>query len=262
MFKKITIFAVFASLPIAVLFGTANNTFAKIASNEFSSRYGGQGKNSYHDDDAGSWSGQFGCSNQGSNSVNGYAEIAPVNPEELTASDREALILMREEEKLAHDVYLVLYHQWGATIFQNISRSEQTHTEAVKSLLDAYQIADPASGQLGEFTNPELQALYDELVERGSRSLTDALRVGAAIEEIDILDLQQRTAGTENSSVSRFFNNLLQDSFHHLNAFTITLLTQSGEAYQPQYMTMENYQALQGAGPIGNGMRHGGTNQP
>ena len=262
MFKKITIFAVFASLSIAVLFGTANNTFAKIASNDFAARYGGQGRNSSHDDGAGSWSGQFGHSNQGSNGVNGYAEIAPVNAEDLSTSDIEALIFMREEEKLAHDVYLVLYDQWGATIFQNISRSEQTHTEAVKSLLDAYQIADPASGQSGEFTNPDLQALYDELVERGSLSLTEALRVGAAIEEIDILDLQQRLAETENSSVTRLFNNLLQGSYHHLNAFTTTLLTQGGEAYQPQYMTMENYQAMQGAGPNGNRMRHGGMIQP
>ena len=261
MFKKIMIFAVFASLSSVVLFGSANNTFAKIASNDFAARYGRQGWNSSRDD-AVSWSGQIGRSNQGSNGVNGYAEITPVNAEELTASDKDALIFMREEEKLAHDVYLALYNQWGLSIFQNISRSEQYHTGAVKSLLDAYQIADPASEKLGKFTNPDLQALYNELVERGSQSLTEALRVGAAIEEIDILDLQQRLAETENSSVTRLFNNLLQGSYHHLNAFTSTLMTQSGETYQPQFMNMENFQALQGAGPNGNGMRHGGTNKP
>jgi hypothetical protein len=262
MFKKIMIFAVFASLSIVVLFGSANNAFAKITSNNFAARYGGQGRNSSREEDAISWNGQLGRSNQGTNGINGYSDVTLGITEELTASDIEALIFMREEEKLAHDVYLALYNQWGATIFQNISRSEQTHTEAVKSLLAAYQIDDPASEQLGKFTNADLQTLYDELVERGSLSLTAALRVGAAIEEIDILDLQQRLAQTENSSVIRLFNNLLQGSNHHLNAFTTILMTQSGEAYQPQYMTMENYQALQGTGSNGNGMRHGSTNKP
>ena len=108
---------------------------------------------------------------------------------ELTEEEINGLIFMREEEKLAHDVYIALYQTWGLSIFQNIANSEQTHTDTVKVLLDAYGIADPSANTApGEFVNPELQALYTQLVAQGSQSLTDALKVGAAIEEIDILE--------------------------------------------------------------------------
>lgn len=49
---------------------------------------------------------------------------------------------MREEEKLARDVYLTFGEKWGLTLFTNIAKSEQTHTDAVKTLLDRYEIKD------------------------------------------------------------------------------------------------------------------------
>jgi hypothetical protein len=109
---------------------------------------------------------------------------------ELSDVEAEGILYMREEEKLARDVYLTLYDQWGMQILSNIADSESTHMEAVKTLIDRYGLDDPAAGKgIGEFTNEELKALYDQLVEQGSQSLVDALQVGAAIEEIDILDL-------------------------------------------------------------------------
>ncbi len=138
---------------------------------------------------------------------------------------------MREEEKLAHDVYVTLYAQWGLPVFQNISQSEQAHTEAVKALLERYGVADPATGTVGTFSNPELQALYTDLVARGSQSLVEALKVGVAIEELDILDLQERLAQTDNADIQQVFNNLLQGSNNHLSAFTRALSNQTGETY-------------------------------
>jgi hypothetical protein len=185
---------------------------------------------------------------------------------DLSPSDKEALIFMREEEKLAKDVYLAMYEQWGLPIFLNISRSEQSHTEAIKSLLDGYNVADPASDELGIFTNPDLQALYNDLVAQGSQSLADALRVGAAIEEIDILDLQERLAQTENADIQRVFNNLLQGSSNHLRAFTSTLMTQTGESYQPHFMSTDAYQAIidgaNAGGGQGRGARGGRAGRP
>jgi hypothetical protein len=173
---------------------------------------------------------------------------------------------MREEEKLAHDIYLTLYSAWGLPIFQNISQSEQSHTEAVKVLLDRYGIADPATDEMGVFTNPDLQALYGELIARGSQSLAEALKVGAAIEEIDILDLQTRLAQADNADIQQVFNNLMNGSYNHLRAFVLSLDTQTGETYQPQYLSAEAYQAIlaaetgnsgYGRGSRGNG-RGGG----
>lgn len=150
----------------------------------------------------------------------------------LSASEVDGLVFMREEEKLAHDVYVTLYAQWGLPVFDNIANSEATHTAAVKVLLDRYGIADPAEGRgVGEFANPDLQKLYGQLVAQGSQSLTEALKVGASIEELDIRDLQTRLAETSSPDIQLVYNNLLRASEKHLQAFTTNLGRQTGGSY-------------------------------
>lgn len=171
--------------------------------------------------------------------------LNPVTMDTLSDAEIEGLLYMREEEKLARDVYLMLYEKWGMRILQNISGSEQTHMDAVKALLDRYDLDDPAAGtDVGVFTNPTLQELYDQLVDEGSQSLADALRVGAAIEEIDILDLEERIAQTDNSDIQLVYENLMRGSRNHLRAFVSTLERQVGEIYQPQYLSQTTYDAI------------------
>jgi hypothetical protein len=169
--------------------------------------------------------------------------VLDIPASDLSPEESAALLYMREEEKLARDVYNALYDIWGQPTFTNIAASEQAHMDEVKLLLDRYNLADPALDP-GSFTDPNLQALYDQLVAQGSISLADALKVGAAIEEIDILDLQERLAQTDNADLQQVFNNLMMGSYNHLNAFTSVLLTQTGETYQPQYLTTEAYAAI------------------
>ena len=110
---------------------------------------------------------------------------------DLSEVEAEGLSFMREEEKMARDVYLTLYEQWGIRIFQNIAGAEETHMSAVADLLERYGLPDPAADTaVGVFANYELQALYDQLIEEGSQSLADALRVGALVEDVDIIDLE------------------------------------------------------------------------
>jgi hypothetical protein len=184
----------------------------------------------------------------GNTSIDGVALATAMPSPSLDALSQEeidGLRYMREEEKLARDVYLTLYDQWGVPIFQNIASSEATHTEAVKTLLDRYSLEDPADGKdTGVFTDPELQALYDQLVAAGRSSRADALRVGAAIEEIDILDLEERIAQTDKDDIILVYENLLKGSRNHLRAFVSTLERQEGETYQPQYLTPAAYDAI------------------
>ena len=137
----------------------------------------------------------------------------------LTAAEVEHLIYLREEEKLAHDVYVYLFDKWGQWIFQSIAESEQRHMDAVKNLLDKYGIDDPATGEAGEFTNPELQALYDSLTLDGSASKLDALEVGVFIEETDIADLQDIIDETEKLDITKVCENLMEGSTNHWEAF-------------------------------------------
>ncbi len=171
--------------------------------------------------------------------------ISTTNGTELTDDEIASLVYMREEEKLAHDVYLTLYDLYGLPIFKNIARSEQTHTEAVKQLLDVFDIPDPAdTSPAGVFVDPELQNLYDELIQTGSQSLGDALRVGAVIEEIDILDLEENLDFAENENIRNVFINLIRGSENHLRAFTKTLARNTGETYQPQFMDVDAYNEI------------------
>ena len=181
----------------------------------------------------------------------------------LSTVEMEGLIYMREEEKLARDVYLALYDKWGMPVFQNIAGSEQAHMDSVLMLLDQYGLADPAAGKdAGEFTNPLFQSLYEQLVGQGSLTLSEALKVGATIEELDIVDLEQRLAQTGNEYIIRVYTNLLAGSENHLRAFVSNLERQTGEVFQPAYLDQDAYQAIisGAAGQGGGNGRYGDGN--
>ncbi len=268
MLKKILITTALIAVIGVLVFGAVNRTQAKTTGE---SEYAGPAGQSHNSSQAASAEqmgdisvqGQGGGGNgRGQGGGSGAGDPAYLSPAsgDLSAEEAAALTYMREEEKLAHDVYVTLYTQWGQPVFQNISQSEQAHTDSVKTLLDRYGLSDPASSTVGVFTDPDLQTLYTDLIARGSQSLSEALKVGAAIEEIDILDLQKRLAQTDNADIQQVFNNLLNGSYNHLRAFVSTLNTQTGETYQPQYLSAEAYQAIINAstGRGGNGGGGGG----
>jgi hypothetical protein len=149
----------------------------------------------------------------------------------LTSTEASALLFMREEEKLARDVYLNLFECWGVPIFANIANSEQAHMDALKRLLDKYGLADPA-GETGVFSNPELQDLYDLLVYNGSASLNAGLLVGGLIEEVDIEDLQVAIADTTKADLQQVYGNLMDASENHLRAFAGAIEAQTELPYQ------------------------------
>jgi hypothetical protein len=142
----------------------------------------------------------------------------------LTGDETYWLNYMREEEKVARDVYLYLNKKWNLRIYKNIAASEQTHMDAIKNLLDKYSITDPAAGKgIGEFTDPDLQKLYDDLILQGSVSKVEALKVGVIIEETDIDDLNEGIATARHNDIKTVYINLLQGSLNHLDAFESSL---------------------------------------
>ena len=158
-----------------------------------------------------------GCSDSGSSTSSGGGTTST-----LSAAETETLVFMREEEKLARDVYRTLFNRWNLSIFNNISASEQTHMDTLAGMLATYDgIPDPVtSDATGSFTNPALASLYDQLVARGMTSSTEAIQVGIFIEETDITDLQKAISETTHDDLARAYENLLQGSYNHLQAFT------------------------------------------
>lgn len=141
----------------------------------------------------------------------------------LTEDEIADLLHMREEEKVARDVYLKFYELYQKPIFANIAQSENKHMAAVLNLINGYGLTDPVADKAqGEF-NPDFQELYDNLVAEGSADITAAYEVGVKIEELDIADLEECIASTEVENIIMVYNNLLAGSGNHLNAFSSKL---------------------------------------
>ena len=183
----------------------------------------------------------------------GNTELADLTPGEINS-----LIFMREEEKLAHDVYLTFHELYGTNIFANIAGSEQVHADAVLILLERYEIADPVGDNpIGVFVNEDLQTLYNDLIASGSESLEDALFVGCAIEEIDILDLVECMSQTAYKDIVMVYQHLLDGSGNHLRAFVPQWESLTGQVYEPRFLSLEFFEEIMSAGGPGNGNGNG-----
>lgn len=132
----------------------------------------------------------------------------------------EQLLYLIEEEKLAHDVYTLLYDTYGARVFGNILQSEATHQDRVLALLDERNISDPRKDAVGEFENTELQKMYDDLIAKGMKREQDAYEVGVTIEEVDIADITKQLETASDVDVIQTLEDLRRGSENHLRAFS------------------------------------------
>jgi len=168
------------------------------------------------------------------------------NQSVLTQTEIANLQFMREEEKLARDVYLTLDQYWGnlTSVFANIAVSEESHTSTINYLLEKYDIEDPViSNEVGVFTNPELQELFHTLVEKGIASFIDGLYVGALIEEVDMEDIVAAIDATDERAMILAYSNLLDGSKSHLRGF-VSVIESQGLVYEAQVLNADEVQLI------------------
>ena len=178
-----------------------------------------------------------------SNAANGSG---PVSNATLDGPEAEMLVWMREEEKLARDVYITLYDRWGTRLFNNISNSEQKHMDALLTMLNSYGMEDPVTDNtVGVFADPVLDELYDKLIADGNTSALDALYVGGFIEELDIKDLWDAIEQSTHADITTVYENLLAGSYKHLNAF-VGQIEATGVDYKAQYLTQAEVDTILG----------------
>lgn len=191
----------------------------------------------------------------------------------LDSNEASHLTFMREEEKLARDVYLTfagIYPDQG--VFANIATtSEQTHTDTIRDKLAQFNLPDPnpttnsLPGSIGVFTGEEWGWYFDEkfsaLVAAGSVSELDALYVGAFIEELDMHDIADCPqvmvdAGyndpcglsyTDESAIINAYSSLIDGSENHLRSYVGQIEAIIGVGnYQAQYLTQAEVDAILG----------------
>ncbi|HFD12141.1 MAG TPA: DUF2202 domain-containing protein [Crenotrichaceae bacterium] len=162
----------------------------------------------------------------------------------INDDDTAMLIYIREEEKVARDVYLTLAEIWDTQIFTNIATAEQKHMDAVARLLEQFSIDDPVvDDSISAFTNPELAGMYNDLVSQGEQSLMDALYAGALIEEVDILDLQDFIDNSDQAEIINVYESLMRGSRNHLRAF-VGQIESYGIVYEAQRMNQQDVDTI------------------
>lgn len=194
----------------------------------------------------------------------------------LDIGEETHLIFMREEEKLARDVYLTLSEVYpGDLTFSNIGdNSEQTHTDTVRDMLANFNIADPnpdannLPDSIGVYTGTDYGWYFTEkfnlLVEWGSQSQLDGWYVGAFIEELDMVDIigcpkvivetdNGINAGecgmdyTDEPELKTMYSHLVDGSENHLRAYVQSIENVIGEGnYVAQVLTQAEVDAILG----------------
>ena len=174
----------------------------------------------------------FSCSDDDNNS----------NSTSLSQEEKDGLLFMLEEEKLARDTYIYMNNLWRLNQFNNIKNSEQSHMDAIVSILEQNDIEYTILPQ-GEFSYQNLQDLYNQFVIDGQVSSESALQIGATIEDLDIVDLEDYINDSTNSVLISTYENLQCGSRNHLRSF-VTAIENLGFTYTPQFLTLEEYEAI------------------
>ena len=205
--------------------------------------------------------------------------VAPITPvfaaPALDANESTHLTFMREEEKLARDVYLTLADMYpNSTVFQSIAEgSEQTHTDTMRDKLADFNLTDPnpntnnLPGSIGVFTGEDYGSYFTEkfnlLVNWGANSELDALYAGAFIEELDMHDIiscptiitelkgiSESECGlnyTNQNSLINAYNSLLDGSESHLRSYVGQIEAIIGVGnYEAQYLSQATVDSILG----------------
>jgi hypothetical protein len=178
------------------------------------------------------------------NTANLTASILALPKESLSEAEIKSILHLREEEKLARDVYYTLNLKYNANVFANIKSSEESHMDAMLQILNKYGIPDPvATNGIGVFKDSGLQNLYNQLVTSGNQSLLDAYKVGATIEDLDIFDLTDEISLIDNQDILLVYDSLAKGSRNHMRSFYKNIIAAKG-SYTPQFISQNTFDSI------------------
>lgn len=173
----------------------------------------------------------------------------------LNADEIEFLYAVREDEKLAHDVYSVFADKYPtAPQIGRIMNAESTHMAAVDSLFKYYEIDYVPTTEVGVFASPERQEQFNTLSAQSS-TLVEAFKTMAFIEEEGIAAYNAVVGDIENVNIKLVIEHLTKASGNHLKAVDRQIKS-LGETYTPTVLTQEDYDAIINA-PFTHGNAYG-----
>lgn len=160
-----------------------------------------------------------------------------------SAREKEGILFIWEEEKTARDLYTSLYENSNLTIFLDLARSEQSHMDQAKAVIDRHGLSIPGTDEPGVFQNQTLQRVYDGLLAEGSQSDQDALKAAATFEEISIKDLENELDAADAEDIRIAYDGLLAGSRKHLRSY-VSRLHDLGVEYSPMYLDKSQFEEI------------------
>ncbi len=185
-----------------------------------------------------------------------YGLVDDLPIEELSDIEMSTILTMREEEKMAQDLYTAFYQKWGIDIFRKVLKSENQHFDVIGRLLERYNLQDPTEGlSIGEFNNSDIADLYNRLLNTGLSSREDAVQVAMLIEDLDINDLNNAINDSDNNDLRKVYSNLKRASENHMRIFAGEM-EDMGMSYNPQHISNDEYKSI-----LNSDMNKGGHNR-
>lgn len=172
---------------------------------------------------------------------------------ELTSDEIEFLYAVREDEKLARDIYNSFYSLYASKPMSNIAKAEENHIAAVERLFYFYSINYPAVGEAGVFADATRQSYYNELISKGT-TLLDAYKAAAYLEEKDIADYEAVLPSITNPNIKLVIEHLIKGSINHFKA-TLRQIDALGGEYQAAVLSQERYTEIVNSN-FANGKRY------
>lgn len=147
---------------------------------------------------------------------NWWDMITNIEKQDVDSTEIDLLKKQYEEEMMANELYSSFYDMYWVQTFANIAESEAQHMEAVKVLLDRYDISIPTSYD-------HIQSLYEDLKDKWALWLKDALEVWISIEIVDIDDIVTAIKSSDNNDIKIVLTNIGWASYNHMRWFVKAL---------------------------------------
>lgn len=163
----------------------------------------------------------------------------------LTDAEKNHVLWMREESKVARDLYTFLFNRWGIPVFKKKMVKEQVNMDRSLTIINKYGLTDPiVKDEQGIYSKENFRQMYVELAMRGNSSLPEALRAAAITEELDIMELEDALQNTiTNPDLKSIYNTMAVSSRNHLRAI-IEQIQCMGEIYGPQRLPEKRFYSI------------------
>jgi len=165
--------------------------------------------------------------------------------EDMNNKEKQDLLDMALEEKMAYDFYYTMYNKWNIPMFNRRMNAKMHHKNRLVQMIEKYELTNPVNDQeIGKYKNSRIQKLYNELLNKGQKSLKDALIAAANLEEMDIVALKKAIDNTDNADLRLVYKNLTRGSEHHLKATVNMLFRLYDYKYEPQYLDKKTFDEI------------------